>query len=470
MASQTTPPARIRAPILGTPVPIAIGGLLAAPIVGILLARGVGHGVGVLLGFLYAPVILLNLSLGVALYVPLAFVERLPAASLGPTAVGILVVLAWLGTLPGRRSWVAAALRRTPGLFILLALLLAWVTMSISWAVDPSAAANEFWRWFEVAALFLIVATSFSERRYLLMLYVAFVAGALISVVAGLLPGAAASTTTLPTEAGRFTGSYGDPNFLALGLVSAIALTVGLSAVYRDSGRRTLLLFSGAVLVVGLAATGSRGGVVAAAVSGLTALLVARGRRFAIVAMFATALAVGGLWLATSSPGSLSRVREFNTGAGRTDLWTIAWRMSKANPVGGVGLNGYFKESPKYIRQPGRLPSGGHFTLSILDQPLVAHNTYLQMLAETGAVGLGLLVAVILAAMRATWMASRSFERLRDPALASLARATLIAQIGALSAATFISDYYDKRVWILLALGPALLAVAWRAERGGLQT
>jgi hypothetical protein len=72
--------------------------------------------------------------------------------------------------------------------------------------------------------------------------------------------------------------------------------------------------------------------------------------------------------------------------------------------------------------------------------------------------------------MRATWMASRSFERLRDPALASLARATLIAQIGALSAATFISDYYDKRVWILLALGPALLAVAWRGERGGLQT
>jgi O-antigen ligase len=302
------------------------------------------------------------------------------------------------------------------------------------------------------------------------MLYVAFVAGALISVVAGLLPGAAASTTTLPTEAGRFSGSYGDPNFLALGLVSAIALTVGLWAVYMDSGRRTLLLFSGAVLVVGLAATGSRGGVVAAAVSGLTALLVTRGRRLAIVAMFATALAVGGLWLATSSPGSLSRVREFDTGTGRTDLWTIAWRMSKANPVGWVGLNGYFTESPKYIRQPGRLPSGGQFTVSILDKPLVAHNTYLQMLAETGAVGLALLVAVTLAAMRATWMASRSFERLRDPALASLARATLIAQIGALSAATFISDYYDKRVWILLALGPALLAVAWRGERGGLQT
>jgi len=226
-----------------------------------------------------------------------------------------------------------------------------------------------------------------------------------------------------------------------------------------------LLLFSGAVLVVGLAATGSRGGVVAAAVSGLTALLVARGRRFAIVAMFATALAVGGLWLATSSPGSLSRVREFNTGAGRTDLWTIAWRMSKANPVGGVGLNGYFKESPKYIRQPGRLPSGGHFTLSILDQPLVAHNTYLQTAAELGIVGLFLFGAIVVFSVGCTVRAAWNFRRSGDVPGEALARSIFVAMCGLLAADFFISQMYNKQLWLMLGIGPAMLAVSQLSGR-----
>jgi O-antigen ligase len=467
MAYDTTLPARTRAPVLSSSVPIALAGLLAALAVGVLLARGVALGIGALLGLLYLPVILLNLSLGVALYVPLAFVERLPAASVAPTAAGMLVVLAWLGTLPARRDWVVATVRRTPGLFVLLAILLAWVTMSISWAVDPAAAANEFWEWWVVAALILLIGTSFLERRYLLLLYLAFVAGALISVVAGLAPGAATSTDTVP---GRFGGSYGDPNFLALGLVPAIPLTVGLLAIFRDSARRTALLACIAVFAIGLVATGSRGGIVAAGCSGLVALLVARGRRLAIVAAAVGVLGIGGVWVASSSGSLAEHVREFNTGTGRTDLWTIAWRMSKAHPVGGVGLDGYYKESGRYIRQPGRLPSGAEFTRSILNKPLVAHNTYLQMLAETGVVGLGLLVGVILAAIRATWLAARKFERHGDWGLSSLARATVIAQIGVLSAAAFISDYYDKRMWILLALGPALLAVASRSERGGSPT
>lgn len=470
MAYQTTLPARIRDPILGTGVPIAAAGLLVALMVGVLLAHKVGLGIGALLGFLYVPVILLNLSLGVALFVPLAFIDRLPAASLGPTAASILVLMAWVGMLPGRRRAIAATLRRTPGVFILLALLLTWVTMSISWAVDPSAAANEFWNWWVAAATFVIIATSFSQRRYLVILCAAFVAGALISVVAGLLPGAAASADTLPTEAHRFSGSYGDPNFLAVGLVPAIALTVGLSAVYRDAGRRAVLLIAAAVLAGGLAASGSRGGIVAAGFSALVAVLVVRGRRLPVVAMILGALAIGGLWMATSSPATWERVRSFDTGAGRTDLWEVAWRMSKAHPVAGVGLDGYFKESARYIRQPGRLPTGGEFTRSVLRQPLVAHNTYLQMLAETGVPGLCLLLGAILAAMRATWLASRAFERLRDPVMAALARASLIAQIGALSTSFFISNYYDKRIWIVLALGPALLAVASSGERGGMQT
>jgi O-antigen ligase len=471
MASLSTFPNRVRSPALSSPVPIAVGGILAALLVGVLLAREITSGIGALLGLLYVPVIMLNLPLGVAFYVPFAFIGRLPAASVGPTIAAALVLVAWLGTLPARRSVVAATLRRNAGLFTTLLLLVAWVTMSIAWAVDSSAASGEFIDWWVSAAVLLVVATSFSQRRYAVILCAAFVAGALISVVAGLLPGAAASTSALPGEAARFSGSFGDPNFLAAGLVPAIALTVGLASVFRSTGQRMVLISCAALLAVGLAASGSRGGIIAGAVSVVVALLVARGKRLSVLAIVVGALAVAGLWVATSSPSTWDRVRKFDTGTGRTDLWELAWRMSQAHPVAGVGLNGFSEESKEFVREPGgRLPTGPEFTRIILAERLATHNTYLQTLAETGFVGLGLLVLVILAAMRASWLASRAFERLRDAPMVSLSRALLIAQIGAASAMVFISDYYDKRFWILLGAGPALLAVAARSERSGVQS
>jgi O-antigen ligase len=464
MAYQTTLPRRPQAPALGASWPIGIAALLAALLVGVLLAANPGLGIAALLGLLYVPVILLNLSLGVALWVPLAFVENLPAASLGPTAVGLLVLVAWLGTLPARRRLVAATLSRNSGTAVLGALLLAWVSMSIAWAADPGAAAGEFWNWWVVAAVFAVVATSLSEPRHVVIVCVAFVVGALISVISGLVPGAAAPIEQADQGASRLAGSYGDPNFLALGLVPAMALTVGLAALRRGSHRRALLLSAATLLAFGLAASGSRGGIVAAAVATVAALLVARGRRLPIAAMAVATLAVGGLWIAASSPGNWARIRDFETGTGRSDLWTIAWRMGKDNPVAGVGLDGFVEESARYLRQPGRLKSGEVGAGLVLDRPHVAHNTYLQMFAETGLVGLGLLIGLILSTLRATWAASRSFERLGDSGLTALSRAVLIAQIGALSASIFISDYYDKRTWILLALGPALLTIASRAS------
>jgi NO-binding membrane sensor protein with MHYT domain len=86
------------------------------------------------------------------------------------------------------------------------------------------------------------------------------------------------------------------------------------------------------------------------------------------------------------------------------------------------------------------------------------------MFAETGIVGAALLAAVVIAAMRATWMAARTFERSGDFRFAALAWSVLIAQAAVLIASTFITDPNDERTWILLALGPALLTVASRTR------
>jgi O-antigen ligase len=463
MATTTTLSARTQIPVPGSRVPIVMGGLLAAFLVGVALAINVVLGLGFLIGLLYVPLVMLNLPLGVACWVPLVFLERIPLVSLGPTAVSVLVGLAWLGVLTYRRQQVMAVLRRSSGLFFLLAFLVAWVTLSLVWAVDPSAAVREFWAWWVSAAILTVVATSLSTPRHLTLICAAFVVGALISVVAGFVPGAAV-VSDAGSDASRLGGSYGDPNYLAAGLVPAVALVAGLAAVFKSPGQRALLLGAAAVLAIGLVATGSRGGIVAAAVAGLMAVLLARGKRLSILAMLATGVAIAGVWIVASSSGNWDRIREFDTGTGRVDLWTIALRIGEAKPLGGVGLAGFQENSDRYLRQPGRLPSGNLGAQLVLDQPHVAHNTYLQMFAETGIIGLALLIGVILAALKATWAAARTFERSGDFRFAALTRAVLIAQVAVLIASVFLSNANDRRTWILLGLGPAALAIASRSS------
>jgi len=88
------------------------------------------------------------------------------------------------------------------------------------------------------------------------------------------------------------------------------------------------------------------------------------------------------------------------------------------------------------------------------------HNTYLQMLAETGVVGCALFLAFAWSAVAAAIRAGRWFERAGDPAFALLSRGVAAANVGVLTAAVFISLQTNSTVWLLLILGPLLLGVA----------
>ena len=465
MAAQSTLPQRVQPRALRSPTPVVIAGLLAALVVGVLVGRHLVVGVTVMLALVYVPVVLGDLALGIAIWIPLIFLERVPAAGRGPAAVGIMVALAWLATLPTRRRQVAATLRENVGLCLLLVCLLAWVSLSTIWSVDPSTSVQTALLWWIAIAFVLIVATSITKRRHLTIVCAGFAIGALFSVVAGVLPNVPLASDVAGTpEAGRFVGSYGDPNFLAAGLVPSLALCAGLAAVAATMRARLALGGTAFVLLVALLATGSRGGLVAAGVAVLAALALAGGRRLPIIAAALVVIVLASVYFGASSSSGVDRIREFGSGNGRVDLWRIAIRMGDAHPVDGVGIGGFPDAAGKYLRRPGRLDSGQLGAQLVLRKPHETHNMYLQMFAETGIVGLFLLIAAALAAMRATWLAVRSFERSTDPRFATLARALLVAQISVLTASIFISNSSDKRTWLLLALGPAALAVARRGS------
>jgi O-antigen ligase len=441
---------------IGTPrAAIAAGALTASLLVGLALAQSIALGLGLLIGACYAPLVLVDLPLGLALWIVLVFVEHLPAVSIGPNAAGVLVALAWLGTLRARHGAARDVLRRHRALFGGLALLLVWVTLSLAWAPDPAAGVRELWPLHVAGLLAVVVATTVSSPRRARLVAGAFVAGAVLSVLVGLaarwLSGTAGGAT-------RLEGGAGDPNFLAAALIPAIVLAAALGAATRSAHARLALGAATAILVAGFAATASRGGLVAAVVTALVAIWLHPGRRLHVALLVAGALTLAAASFA-ASPGAWQRVTSFDAkGNGRSELWHVAWRMSADHPLVGVGINNFREHSAGYVRRPGPL----QFVELIAERPRVVHNTYLQLLAETGAVGLALFLLVAGGCLRAGWRACRHFESAGEEALATLARAVVLAAVGVLTAALFLSDAADKRLWLLLALGPALASIAAR--------
>jgi O-antigen ligase len=315
-------------------------------------------------------------------------------------------------------------------------------------------------------AAFLMVATLVTRPEHARWIVIAFVAGTALSILAGVAGGglgSGAAADSAVSDAGRLQGASQDPNFLAAAIVPAIILAAGLAA---RRGRPLVRLGLGAVtalLAVGLAATESRGGFLAAIVVLLGALLIWRGQRRTIAAFLVVLVAAAGLWFA-ASPGSWTRVSTVSDGgSGRADIWTVAWRVVEAHPITGVGLGQFPVVSPDYLRQPGAIDRVD----LLINKRIVVHNAYLQLWAETGIIGLALFLSLAWASLASAWRAARRFEAEGNEEMTALSRAVLLAIVGALCASIFLSNIDDRRLWVLLALGPAMLGIARRIPRGG---
>jgi O-antigen ligase len=460
-------PAPVTTPV--SPRALTLAALLSAVAVGVAMAARVPAGIALLIAAGYVPLLLIDLRLGIAIWTPLIFLEGIPALNLAGKAAGLLIVAAWLGTLRGERARIAAVVRSHVRMLVVLALFLVWLTLSLGWATKSSAGAKDLWHWWAVAILFAIVATSATTRGGVRAVAFAFVVGAALSVIIGLVAGGIVTNHSVnpvtggDASGGRLAGTEGDPNFLAAGLIPAALIAAGLIPGTRKVLLRWLLIIAIGVMVGGIVASESRGGGIAALVVVLAAFAFFRGRRRWVLAFVLLSAGVATAWF-VASPSAWQRVTaiQADQGSGRTDEWTVAWRAGSGHPVVGVGLNNFQQIAGQYVRQPGLMT---HVNV-LVDQPHFVHNVYLQFFAETGIVGLGLFLAFVATCLTAMWRAARRFEAARDGPMTALAESVLVGMIGMLAASTFISDGNDQRLWLLLALGPALLAVASQTRAG----
>lgn len=445
---------------------VALLALGISGMAGILLAVRPQLGIAAVLAIFYGPLAMLNLPAAIAGWTPIPYVEKLPLVWVGPTFAMTLLAFSWLGTLGAQRRAGFPALRGQRRVMLGMILTLVWWAVSLAWAPEAGLGTQTLIDYAIAFAVAIIAMTSLSEGKHVRWVMTGFVVGASLSVLigfaaSGLDPAESAIESATATE-GRLQGGGGDPNYLAAGLVPAIVLAAVMMLHYRNALARTALGMAVVVIVAGLAATESRGGVIAALGAGFAALVILRRHRQHVLATLAVVLTLAGLWFA-AFPGAWDRVSNFDGGGtGRSDLWNVALRVSEDHPVKGIGLGNFETQARRYVRRPGQLT----YVRLIVDRPHVAHNTYLQILAETGIIGLLLWVSVALGFMGAAKRAGDLLERVGEPELAMLARALLIAEIAMLFALTFITDGFDKRLWLLFALGPVLLGIASRRSNG----
>ena len=255
---------------------------------------------------------------------------------------------------------------------------------------------------------------------------------------------------------------YYDANDLATFLVTAVPLGLYFLHAGRTVMARVLAIASLAALTVAFVYTGSRGGFIAlAAMAGYIVLrysAISFHRRAAatvLVALIVAGTASDRYW---EQMGTIMSDTDYNRSdeTGRMRIWRRGIGYMLQNPLFGVGPRN-FQTAEGTLSE---LAERQQFGVGV--QWNAAHNTFIQVGAELGIVGLAVFLGLLASAFRAL---RRSRPRERTPA-ARQDRRTQLTQvitaslIGFVVGAFFLSLAYAEMLYALIAMAVGLHKVA----------
>jgi O-antigen ligase len=443
----------------------ALGGALgfAALICGVAAGADPILSIRLALGIAFLVIAFTDLTMGLALFVFASFVSMYPYTRYDAAARVILVV-AWLAFVMTRRRSELDFQTVHPVVAGALVLFVAWSFLSVSWSENVGKALMSSVQYTLSALLMLITYTAVRTRDDLRKILLAFLLGAVAAVIYGLVSPSAFAE-------GRLANSVLDPNLLGEALVCGLAFAGAVIALYRSPAIRVVGIVSGILVGVGVLLTTSRSALIALGVSLLAAVALA-GRWRGVAILTAIVLAAGTyVYFAQFAPYSAKqRIEAPLSGQqrsedGRNTIWQLAIRAIEDEPVKGVGAGNFRVVQVRYLIRPGveraRTP-----TSRVIDDPegKVAHNSFLSVMSELGAVGITLFVFLVGFALTSMVRAARIFRRRGDWRMEVTSVALFVAMAGSLTVQMFQSDQQGKVLWLLLGLGPALLALARSAE------
>jgi putative inorganic carbon (hco3(-)) transporter len=252
----------------------------------------------------------------------------------------------------------------------------------------------------------------------------------------------------------RASGPIPDPNDFAYMMACVVPIAIFLAR--EDRGRRWLWSIAVLLLFGGILATLSRGALVGLAVLLLWAVITRRIGFAGTLSLVLSSLVLIGLALTLWSSVINERLEEKNRiGAAnvesRAAFWSAAERMAMNHPVLGVGPGAFSTEAKNYIRN----------SPIDLEDPLT-HNSYLEILAESGPFALLLFLGMLAAAWVAATQAERKARDHRDKETRALASAIKGMLLVATVSGIFLSEQVSPPFWVAAALAVSLSVPAYR--------
>lgn len=354
-------------------------------------------------------------------------------------AVGLLIAM-------GREQWVTFRLQT-----FLLILLAGWISLSALNALVPEMAQEVYGHYWKAILITVLTTGMVRDRRRLriLLLLIVFSIGFLGAKrgLFGLLRGGA-----------RFHdgpgGFMSDNNSFALVLCMILPLLVGLALTEKRQVVRLAAAAVAALCTLSVLFTFSRGGFLTLCLVG--SMLVWRSRRRLVVGgVLAVGLACFVLFSSdqlaneyVDRASSISDYEEDGSAQGRITAWKTSWAVFLDYPLLGVGPNNFAAVYDRYSPVPGRFR--------------VAHNSYLQLLAECGLPAMLLFAGAIAASY---WRLQRLRGATTVPWVELQARMFQISILGYVLGSMFLNQAYNELIYHLMGLSVSLEVVAAQEAR-----
>ncbi len=375
-----------------------------------------------------------------ALLVAFAFgvpIDQVPMFGLTSTAplfgAVLVIAVAWHIVSTGR-------LRPAPTTLLLLTVFTAWGGASLLWAHDLAPARDRLMTYLQLTLSAWLLWQIVRDERDVRAVLSGYVAGCCVvigeawhSFLAGVTYLEQLDQGAQWVDEQRYAAVGFDPN--DMGVTLAIGIPIAAFLALNAKGGMRFLWF--AYLPLALSAvvlSGSRGGGITAALACCCVLWWIGRRNMTALAAALALIVVGGVTAWAFNPASWERIlsarQQFGGGTlgERIPIWRAGIDVLAHHPLTGVGV-GSFAEAV--------IPGLGY--------AMVAHNTYISVAVEGGAIGALLFFGAF---------ASIVYQvRRSDLMHRSLARTLVLVWLVGVSS---LSWEYRKTTWFLLLLGAAL--------------
>lgn len=278
-----------------------------------------------------------------------------------------------------------------------------WGVITCLWAHDPVISLKYILRLIQLVAIYVLILNYCRSQRHLDVITLSFAAGAVVAATVAIFMRA----TYLGSETASARSTLSEdfnPNYFSAMLVTGTILIFYHLYKTRYNVLRVFLVLSIIPVMYSIILSQSRTAWIALPTSLLISLILATKnlkliKKALVIVTILIGVFTSAYYAGIIDEAIVKRYRTLTSGdnttatSGRTEIWKVGLEMIRDTFPLGVGFKNYKVVFLEYAPD----------AKVIIENPKVAHNVFLESLAETGLVGFILFMSIFIYLFRCIW-------------------------------------------------------------------